>query len=176
MYKKIFRLILIGAFSFMFFGCATRVMDFTIVSSKNVDFSKFPTYERGRDRVEGKDTKPIIFIIPLGNPDGKEAIDRAIETTPGAVALVDGVLTYKYFYIPYIYGEYTYLVEGTPLIDPALANADEIEGLSDYSICLLDRQGNLLKTLTLNEYEYLEEREKILNNPTQMYNKILKQN
>jgi hypothetical protein len=50
----------------------------------------------------------------------KEAIDQAIESKPGAVALVDGVVYQKIWYIPYIYGQSGFTVEGTPLIDPAL--------------------------------------------------------
>ena len=47
-------------------------------------------------------------------------MDKAIESTPGAVGLLDGVINKHYWYIPYIYGEVSYEVEGTPLIDPAL--------------------------------------------------------
>ena len=50
----------------------------------------------------------------------EEALDKAIESTPGAVGLVDGVITHYSWYIPYIYGENWYEVDGTPLIDPVL--------------------------------------------------------
>jgi hypothetical protein len=149
-------------------------MDYTLLSSKNVELSKFPTYERGEARVEGKDTKPLIIIIPTGRPDGKEAIDRAIESVPGAVALLDGVLTYKYFYIPYIYGEYTYVVEGTPLIDPSLASNEDINKLEDYSICLLDKKGNFIKSVQLKEEEYYNLRKEILSSPKRIYKNMKK--
>ncbi len=158
--------------AFIMSGCSYRVMDFTLISSKNVELSKFPDFERGQSRVEGKDTKPIIVVFPTGRPDGKEAIDKAIESTPGAVALVDGVLTYKYFYIPYIYGEYTYVVEGTPLIDPSLVSAEEIEKLEDYSVCLLDKQGEIVKSMQLEEEEYFSVRDEILDSPNKMYKKL----
>ncbi len=158
----------------VFSSCSYRVMDFTIVSSKNIELSKFPTYEKGTTRVDGKDTKPIILFFPTGYPDGKEAIDRAIESVPGAVALLDGVLTYKYFYIPMIYGEYTYVVEGTPLIDPAVAQSDKYNALEDYSICMLDKEGNIVKTIELEEEEYYTMREEIFKAPNRMYNKLKK--
>lgn len=98
-------------------GCTRRITDFTIISTKNMDLSQTSGFTRGSERVTGEDKASIIVIIPTGEPDLKEAIDRAIESTPGAVGLVDGVVRYKWFYIPYIYGETTYEVEGTPLID-----------------------------------------------------------
>ncbi|MGZ6519130.1 MAG: hypothetical protein ACXVED_16195, partial [Bacteroidia bacterium] len=71
-------------------------------------------------RIKGEDKKSIVIFIPTGVPNVKEAMDNAIESTPGAVALVDGVVTEYKWYIPYIYGEFGYEVEGTPLLDPVL--------------------------------------------------------
>lgn len=101
-------------------GCTTRMVDFTTISTKNVDWSKAETFTRSPTRVEGRDTAHIIIFIPTGVPNMKEAIDRAIESKPGGVALVDGVVYSKFWWIPYIYGQTSYVVEGTPLIDPAL--------------------------------------------------------
>jgi hypothetical protein len=100
-------------------GCSQRVADFTIISSKNIDLSKGADFKRGPTRVHGEDLKHII-IIPAGHPNAKEAMDNAIESVPGAVALLDGVLNHNFWYIPYIYGQESYDVEGTPLIDPLL--------------------------------------------------------
>jgi hypothetical protein len=101
-------------------GCTTRIVDFTAISTKNVDWSKAATFSRASSRVVGKDTAHIIIFIPTGVPNMKEAIDQAIESRPGGVALVDGVVYSKFWWIPYIYGQTSYVVEGTPLIDPAL--------------------------------------------------------
>ncbi len=115
--RKWFVLGLIGLIST---GCSNiRVVDFTTISTKNVDWSRAATFNRSSTRVEGKDTVHIICIIPTGIPDMKEAIDRAIESKPGGVALVDGVVYLNAWYIPLIYGQQSYVVEGTPLIDPA---------------------------------------------------------
>jgi len=151
---KISLAIFIAAIFTMNTSCTRRIMDFTIISSKNLELSKFPNYKRVDSRVEGEDKKMIIIFIPTGEPDGKEALDRAIESVPGAVALVDGVLTYKWFWIPYIYGEMYYVVEGTPLIDPSLANVYEINELDDYSICMLDKNGEVINSLKIEEDEY----------------------
>jgi hypothetical protein len=100
-------------------GCVTRLTDFTIISTKNIDLSRGADFIRGEKRVQGEDTKSII-ILPLGLPNAKEATDRAIESVPGAVALVDGVLEHEFFC--FIFGYDTYRVKGTPLIDPKLLN------------------------------------------------------
>ncbi|MCU0858149.1 MAG: hypothetical protein MUC65_07090 [Pontiellaceae bacterium] len=115
--KKYFLLGLIGLASV---GCTTRLTDFTVISTKNVDWSRSQSFTRSPARVQGVDLTHIIIFIPTGVPDMKEAIDRAIESKPGSVALVDGVVYAKSWYIPYIYGRSSYVVEGSPLIDPAL--------------------------------------------------------
>lgn len=102
-------------------GCTTRLTDFTIISTKNIDLSRGAEFVRGTTRVEGEDTKHIIIFIPTGTPSPKEAVDKAIESTSGAVALLDGVLEHEFFYFPYVFGYTTYRVKGTPLIDPKLS-------------------------------------------------------
>ena len=111
-------LIVFGAFET---GCTTRLTDFTIISSKNIEWSRANEYQRDVKRVKGKDVTHIIIFIPTGIPNAKEALDRAIESYPGAVALLDGVITHNFWYIPYIYGQQSYIVEGTPLIDPKIS-------------------------------------------------------
>lgn len=82
--------------------------------------SRGAEFERGAERVTGEDKFHIIVFIPTGQPSAKEALDKAIESTPGAVALLDGVITHKSWWVPYIYGQSSIEVEGTPLIDPRL--------------------------------------------------------
>ena len=101
-------------------GCTTRLVDFTVISTKNIELSRGADLKRGTLRVEGIDKTHIIIIIPTGVPNMEEAIDRAIESVPGAVALIDGVVSHRFWYIPYIYGQSMYIVKGTPLIDPTL--------------------------------------------------------
>lgn len=101
-------------------GCSNRIADFTIISSKNVDISRGAEFKRSAQRVTGEDVKHIIVFIPTGQPNAKEAMDRAIEKVPGAIALMDGVVTQESWWIPYIYGQTKFVVEGTPLIDPTL--------------------------------------------------------
>ncbi|MBZ0242406.1 MAG: hypothetical protein K8F24_04260, partial [Bacteroidales bacterium] len=108
---------------FMFFvtlvlsSCTHRIVDFTLISTKSYDFSKTNDLIKKTSRVKGEDYFAII-ILPFSQPNMKTAIDKAIESVPGCVALMDGVVYHKFWWIPYIYGEHGYIVEGTPLLDP----------------------------------------------------------
>jgi hypothetical protein len=110
----------IALFALSCSGCTRRVADFTIMSTKNIDLTRGADFKRADVRTEGEDTKHIIIFIPTGEPNAKEAADRAIERIPGAIALLDGVVESEFFYFPYIYGYMTIKVKGTPLIDPLL--------------------------------------------------------
>jgi hypothetical protein len=118
-------------------GCTTRLTDFTVLSTKNVDLSKMGTYTRGLSRVKGEDLAFIIIFIPTGQPHPKEAIDRAIQSVPGAVALVDGVVYQKGWW--FIFGQSGFMVEGTPLIDPALSGG-HVQLKSNYMLSLYNPQ------------------------------------
>jgi hypothetical protein len=103
-------------------GCTQRFVDYTLLSTKNVDLSKAGTFKRGANRVTGEDSQIIIIFIPTsGTPHLKTAVDKAIESVPGAVALVDGVVSHRGWW--FIVGESAIMVEGTPLIDPSLPGA-----------------------------------------------------
>ncbi|HPN57210.1 MAG TPA: hypothetical protein PLD92_10210, partial [Candidatus Omnitrophota bacterium] len=67
---------LIGTFvlSLSLAGCTVRMIDFTILSTKNIDLARASTFKRGAARVEGKDEISIIIFIPTGVPNVKEAI------------------------------------------------------------------------------------------------------
>lgn len=90
-------------------GCVQRLMDFTVISTKNVEIPGV----RG-EKVEGEDTKSIVIIIPTGQPSIKAAVDNALDKGHGDV-LLDAVISMENWYIPYIYGQSSFIVEGTSL-------------------------------------------------------------
>ena len=98
--------------AFFFESCSQRVLDFTIISSKNTSIK---IKESGKGpRVEGEDMAAY-FIFPLGNPQVKSAVDRAIEKAgPGYDALLDGVIYYHYK-VFILFGSFGYSIEGTPI-------------------------------------------------------------
>ena len=112
----------------LFTSCVSRLGAFTVISTKNIDWSRAAEYQRNNKRVDGEDVCHIIIFIPTKmNITIEDAVDQALEKVPGAVALVDAVLRSKFFYIPYIYGQQAYIVEGSVLIDSKLASIDNIE-------------------------------------------------
>jgi hypothetical protein len=132
-------------------GCVTRLVDFTIISTKNIDLTKGASFERASSKSKGEDVVCMIIFIPTGVPNIETALDRAIESVPGAVALLDGVLSYKAWTI-LLFGQYGYIVEGTPLIDPKLANP---KLPSNYIVTKVDKDGSVVETkyLTKDEFE-----------------------
>jgi len=132
-------------------GCTARLVDFTMISTKNVDLTKGASFVRGPSRVEGSDKVHIIIIIPTGTPNMKEAIDRAIESVPGAIALMDGVVSQRAWTIPLIYGQSMFIVEGTPLVDPALRAGATID---PYVVARLDREGNVVERRAVSQSEF----------------------
>jgi hypothetical protein len=99
--KKFLVLVVLLVVAFSFSACTYRLVDFTVISSKN-------TAVKGKvgKRVKGSDGK----CVYLGIPNMKEAIDRAIQQEPGADALIDGVLYLKY----YVFWQ-VYEIEGTAI-------------------------------------------------------------
>jgi len=156
--KKQITLLLLACF--LLSSCSYRITDFTIISTKNVDLSKASTFKRGTARNEGVDKAHIILTIPFGRPHLKEAIDRAIEATPGAVALVDGVVYSKSWWA-ILYGQTKIIVEGTPLMDPSIVSNEK---MPEYSIATLDKDGNLKEISKISKDEYLAVKESVVKN------------
>ena len=101
-------------------GCTTNLAKFSLVTTRNVDLSRLAELQRENRRVQGEDTRTVIlFVSNKMQPSMKEALERAMESVPGCVALADATLHQEY--ATFILGGYsTYVVEGTPLIDPRL--------------------------------------------------------
>jgi len=148
-------------------ACSQRVVDFTIISTKNIDFSDKADFKRSKSRVTGIDKKHFIIIIPVGVPDMKTAIDVAIESTPNCIALVDGVVYYKYWYIPLIYGQMKYVVEGTPLIDPSITSIDD-NTIPDYSRIELNSSNKIINIENITKEKYIATKESLIKQSLQV--------
>ncbi len=96
----------------MVLGCSSKQAELTLVSTKNFNPEKGFTKI---GKVTGTDNVSIIIIAPTGKPKMEIAISKAIEAAPNCCALAD-VKIYSYsWWIPYIYGQYGWIVEGTAL-------------------------------------------------------------
>ena len=96
-------------------GCTSTIGDFTLLTSKNINLANFSATDElaSSEVVVGEDSADIICIFPTGIPNLKEAVDRAIEKNDSRL-LTNVRLKYSFFYIPYIYGQEKYTVEGNP--------------------------------------------------------------
>ena len=101
--KKIILPIIVLASSMLLTSCNQRLIDFTVISSKNVTL-RLPEDGKG-PRSEGRDMKMC------GRPELKAAVDKAIENAgPGYDALIDGVVLQRNEF--YRMG---WVVQGTPI-------------------------------------------------------------
>lgn len=98
-------------------GCAHRIGDFTVASTKNINVEDSLHRVDYDNRVTGKDVKHIVVIFPTGQPNMKEAMDNAIEKAPKAVALSNVTVKSVGWYIPWIYGQNSFVVEGNPMYE-----------------------------------------------------------
>lgn len=154
--KKI--LLAIG-FSLILTSCTQRLFDFTIISTKNIEISKLASLQKMDKRVEGEDVAHLIIIVPTNTIRIDQAIDNTIESVPGCLALMDGVVYSKFWYIPYVYGQTKYVVEATPLIDPSLSLTPSIPKFGKVE---LDKNGKVKAIRPITEEEYYSEKEKIM--------------
>ena len=99
-------------------SCSNRLLDVTILSTKNIDLNNVRGYTTNTNqRVTGGATTHIISFIPLGYPSAKEAADRAVECNGSqCVGLTNATFTEKWWWIPFIYGQITLEVEGDPIM------------------------------------------------------------
>ena len=111
---KKWRLWLLSLFAFtvLFPGCATRG-DFTAISSKNVNLSNIKIDRaNSKGRQTGEDCIHVIIFFPTGGPPSlKEALDRSLDPTRSNI-LLDAVVRHHSFYVPLIYGQECWSVEG----------------------------------------------------------------
>ena len=146
-------LVMALVFGMVVTGCTTRFGAFTVISTKSVDWSRASEFTRSNQRVEGEDMYHIIIFIPTKfNITIEDAVDKALQKVPGAIALVDAVLRSKSFWIPYIYGRAGYYVEGNVLVDPKLASTD---GNSTTYLVFYTEDGKDFNKVTVSEAEFL---------------------
>jgi hypothetical protein len=97
--------------------CSQRLGDFTVLTTKNINLSNFSTKDNlsaGTERVSGSDVSHMICVFPTKVPNFKDAIDDAIEQG-NCDLLSEAVIRYEFFYIPLIYGQEKFVVEGCPV-------------------------------------------------------------
>lgn len=125
--KKLLALAMIGL-GLTASGCAVRVADLTMASTKNYNLNS-NQFVKG-ERVTADDSVPVI-LFPLGIPDMKTAMDKAIEKNNCSVALTDVVITSLNY--SFLVGKIGYRVEGTQVIDASQPHCRKGGNLTDLS-------------------------------------------
>jgi len=93
-------------------ACTVNHGDFTVLTNKIVSTSDFDLGSGARiHHVNGDDTTHIIFLIPIGIPKLSEALNDAFEKADADV-MTDVTVRSGYFWIPYIYGQQWWSVDG----------------------------------------------------------------
>lgn len=142
----------------LFIGCTQRLFDFTIVSTKNIDLAQLSSTEKGKNRVEGEDKSDIVVFIPTRTIAIDQAIDNTIEGIPGCIALLDGVVYSKSWWVPFIYGEQRFIIEATPLIDSSVVGTTPI---SKYNKVHLDTNGKFKSIEAISYIDFKLEKSKM---------------
>ena len=97
--RTIGALAVVAVFAVVLTGCTQRLGAFTVISTRNIEWSRAAEYQRDNRRVMGEDLAHIIVVVPTKfNVTIEDAVDKALDKVPGAVALVDAVLRYKQVY------------------------------------------------------------------------------
>ncbi len=138
-------------------GCTQRMFNFTFISTKEIDLSRAGNFEKYTRTTRGIDEIYWVVFLPLGIPHIEKAIDKAIDNTPGAIAITHGTVYSKTWWAIFS-GASSYVVEGTPLIDPSLSAAP----IGKYNYCQLDRKGEIVYSSVLSEEEFKRIKDKVL--------------
>lgn len=105
--------------SVLFCGCRSRVGDFTLITTKNIDLTTFSSHrEESGERVTGEDAQFFFFGIPTDFYhicNIKEAVDDALDKK-NSYMLIDATIYYERFWIPLCWWGYEkFEVTGVPI-------------------------------------------------------------
>ncbi|MDR2344413.1 MAG: hypothetical protein LBD86_07785 [Spirochaetaceae bacterium] len=150
-------LVVVLVFGVVLSGCATRIGDFTLISSKNVDLSQVSSYSRSKKIVRGSDSIiTVLFFIPIKSKvDIKKALDNALAKIPGAEVIVDARFDYRKlnFILFQIEG---FVVSGTALVNPNVVDASETTPDKPYLVMdTKDGEHFTKRYVSEDEYRYL---------------------
>lgn len=111
----------IGVLLLVLTGCTVKLTDFTLLATKEVDPGRMAELQRGGTKAQGEDSLHIILFLPMEKKlPMSEAVNKAIGSVPGCVALADGTITLENGYLFLLAGYVAYEVVGIPLIDQRL--------------------------------------------------------
>jgi len=90
-------------------GCTGTTGHLALASTRDLDLAAIEK-PSGR-RVKGRSCIHVVTVVPIGLPKFGAAIEDALRQT-GGTALVDVVVGYEVYDIPFVYGLACYVAEG----------------------------------------------------------------
>ncbi|MDO3695227.1 hypothetical protein QVZ41_10260 [Wenyingzhuangia sp. chi5] len=154
------KILLTLSISLFMISCSTRLHDFTLISTKNIELNQLTNLKKSEKRVSDEDKTHIIILIPTKQAKIENVIDKIIENSPGCIALLDVVIYSKFWYIPYVYGQQKFVVEATPLINGDYNSITS--NLPNYGKVYLSKKGEIEKMVSISENEFNTEKDLIL--------------
>lgn len=92
-------------------ACVSNVQNFTAISTHSIDTNKELSSGTVIKNIRSYDRQHVVLFIPVGKITLQEAVDNALKQNDADILI--NVKTYvKTWYIPYIYGQSKYIVEG----------------------------------------------------------------
>lgn len=112
--KKLFSLAL--ASLLLLPSCSVRLMDMTVVTTKNIDLNNLQGYITATNgRVNGKTTRHVVCLIPLGGLNYKDAVDDAIQKNGSSCVGLSNAVLKAVGWNVLLYGQESIVVEGDPI-------------------------------------------------------------
>jgi hypothetical protein len=157
--KKALMVSLVGLLVLLAVACTTRLGSFTVISTRNIEWNRAGEYKRSSERIEGVDTVHIILFFPTKTSiDMQTAVDDALDQIPGAVAVIDAVLSLRNWSV-WVYGQTSYIVTGSVLVDPVIAGSiveNETREAGDVYIAFSYNDDGVLEKRAITAEEYAE--------------------
>lgn len=158
MRKSIKLMILAFSLAFILSSCSQRIIDFTLISTKNFDVTRMKEYKVQKTRAMSEEKVHIILLyISKTTQQGqliKQAIDNTIESIPGCVGLANGVVSVKQLYFV-LYGSISIEVEGDPIIDPTIAS-NYVKGDKYFVVNIDENNAETVKEVSSLDYNILK--------------------
>lgn len=101
----------------------------------------------------------MIVVVPTRKIRIDQAITNAIDAVPGCIALMDGTVESKFWFIPYLYGEVKYVIEATPVVDPKMASISN--NFPRFGKVYIDDDGEVLTIESISESLFLAEKRSV---------------
>ncbi|MDR1071957.1 MAG: hypothetical protein LBL21_04935 [Rickettsiales bacterium] len=105
------KIILTAMLVFSAAACTSNIENFTAISTHSIDPGQSIASAKITKNVRGEDVAHMIIIVPTATVSMSEAVSNALKEND-ADMLINAKTYTTFWWIPYIYGQQRYVVEG----------------------------------------------------------------